>query len=154
MKNPLKKFLKPKHQESQVILVPLAMLARQAVFDTRLSDPQTLGHLLGFPPMSEDVAEMENQASIERVDAIQSLYPIISLHGDIVSEAICKYLARTGGPVDEATPDMIEEYENFLRRLCQPVMITACLSLLSVLYEYGLIHIMGSNPTLVEDNDE
>jgi hypothetical protein len=151
MRNPFKKL---KKEEPLVFVVPLGTLARQAVFDTRISDPQTLSNLLGMPPMSEDVAEMEDDASLDRVESLSALYPLISLHSDVMADAMSKYLARSDSEILANNPDIIDDYETFLKGLCAAVTTTSCVSLLSVLNEHGLIHIVGANPRLIKEDDE
>lgn len=153
MKNPFKRSRKGS-RDPQIIMVPLGALAREAVFDTRIADPQTLTALLGMPPMSDDVAEMEDEASRIRVNDLQALYPVISLHADVMADTISKYLAKMDNDAVKDHPALIEDYENFLHGICRPVTVTSCLSLLSVLNAYGLIQIIGANPHLVEDSDE
>ena len=143
------RFFKRKPKKSTYIQVPLKHFAQQVAFDTRLMSVQEINSVLDFPPMSDEVADMEHEASDDRLSKISPMHPVLVFHSALIGDLS----ARTHAYV--VNENMSEEEMEELRLVYAAVAMSATSSLLSVLYSYELIDIVGVNPTIIDgDNCE
>jgi hypothetical protein len=88
-------FRKKKKEKEKVLVksIPLPILMRQAIYDTMLEPAEGIAEILGLPPISDEVSEMEEQASQDRLTKFSALFPFIDSHSDITARiAAAAYL--------------------------------------------------------------
>ena len=56
--------------------IPLPILIRQVIYDTMLEPAEGIADALGLPPISDEVADMESQASQKRLERFANLLPL------------------------------------------------------------------------------
>jgi len=107
-----------------------------------LMPAEEIADAMGLPPISDEVAEMEERASQDRLEKFSELIPFIDSHAEICSKiAISAYLLE-----DESADDLekygIEDIEN-LAKLFRLVSLSSTLSCVSTLFNLGLIEQRG-----------
>ena len=146
MKNP---FKRKKNEGLFLLEIPIGAFARMSAFDASISDPQTITEILGLPQMSDDVAEMEEEASLNRLSVLTPISHLLLLHASVLSETMAMYQSKHSPNGEEMDDDEVER----MKKLYQAVSLTSTLSALSVLSEYGLIEIMGRELSAVTTNE-
>ena len=76
---------KKKSVKVEIKHIPLPILIRQAIYDTMLEPAEGIADAMGLPPISDEVADMEADASQERLERFANLIPFIDSHSDIAS---------------------------------------------------------------------
>lgn len=138
-KQPVKK-VRMKH-------IPLPILIRQAIYDSMLEPAEGIAVAMGLPPISEEVSDMETQASQARLEKFSALIPFIDSHSDIASRiAMASYVLDDDGDEKE---DIDQEELARLSGLFKLVALSASLSCVSSLFTLGFIE-----SKVVDDNDE
>jgi hypothetical protein len=61
----------------KVLSVSLPILMRQVIYDTMLMPAEDIANAMGLPPISDEVADMEEQASEKRLQRFSRLLPLI-----------------------------------------------------------------------------
>lgn len=127
---------KRKQDDVKIKHIPLPVLIRQVIYDTMLVPAEEIADAMGLPPISDEVAEMEEQASQERLERFAALLPFIDSHADIVSK-----IATTAYMLEE-----YEEQETFsigdaedMHKLFRLVALSASISCVSTLFNLNLI---------------
>jgi hypothetical protein len=122
--------------------VPLPVLIRQVIYDSMLMPAEDIADAMGLPPISDEVAEMEERASQDRLERFSQLIPFIDSHADISSNiAIAAYMLDDGDFSDDERIGM-EDIEN-LSKLFRLVSLSSTLSCVSTLFNLGLIQEKG-----------
>ena len=130
---------------SKVIDIPLPILIRQVVYDSIFKDSEKISNLMGLPPISEEVQDMEERASEERLDKFEALLPFIDAHADISARvAASAYVLSNDDAGEFLDPENFEE----LTRLFKLISMSAAVSCISTFIDLGLIE------TKVVSNDE
>jgi len=125
--------------------VPLPVLIRQVIYDSMMMPPEEIAAHMGLPPVSEEVSEMEERASQDRLTRMAALLPFIDAHADISARiASAAYIID-----DEDFDDLPDEKVEQLLELFRLVSLASSVSCVSTLFSLGLIE---SN--VVEDYDE
>jgi|APCry1669192062_1035393.scaffolds.fasta_scaffold02068_2 hypothetical protein len=129
-------------EDNRVTHLPLPVLIRQVIYDSMLMPAEEIADAMGLPPISDEVAEMEERASQDRLEKFSELIPFIDSHAEICSKiAISAYLLE-----DESADDLekygIEDIEN-LAKLFRLVSLSSTLSCVSTLFNLGLIEQRG-----------
>lgn len=143
MKNPFKR----NKNELFLLEIPVGAFVRMSAFDASIADPQTITNILGLPQMSDDVAEMEEEASQLRLSALAPISHLLLLHASALSETMTVYQSKNS---HEGMDD--DEMEH-MKKMYQAICLTSTMSVLSVLSEYGLIEIMGRELSAVTTNE-
>jgi hypothetical protein len=129
---------KKKHDSRRVQIkhIPLPILIRQAIYDSMLEPAEDIAEVLGLPPISDEVAEMEENASQERLEKFSSLIPFIDAHSDIASRiATASYVLS-----DDGTKEDVPDQElGRLSSMFKLVALSASLSCISSLISLELI---------------
>lgn len=129
------RFFKRKAKTFSTTQVPLSVLMREIVYDAMLTPTEGIADLMGLPPISDEVAEMEEQASHDRLSNISKLLPFIDAHADIVAK-----IATSAYILDEENDeDMGKEQIDQLNYLFKMVSLSAAVSCVSTLVNIGLI---------------
>lgn len=128
-KQPVVKF-EPKH-------IPLPVLIRQVLYDSMLMPVEEIANYMGLPPISEEVSDMEEQASEDRLEAFSELIPFIDSHSDILSRiATASYIL---GDDDTMGEKFGEEDNANLTNLFKLVALSSSMSCISTLFNLGLL---------------
>jgi hypothetical protein len=130
------KFLRrKKKKEEPVVQVPLTVLMREIIYDSMMTPTEGIATLMGLPPISPEVADMEEQASEVRLSDISELIPFIDAHSDIAAK-----IATSAYMLDEENKeDLSEDNLEQLTALFRMVSLAASLSCVSTLSNIGLI---------------
>ena len=123
----------------KVHAVPMPVLIRQAIYDSIFEEhAEEIATMLGLAPVSEDVSEMEAQASTKRISEFAPLMPIIDAHSDIaarIAGAAYMIQAREEGKEDFLSETNVED----LSSLFKLVSMSSAVSCISTLIHLGLI---------------
>ena len=132
-------FRRKKKDRIPVETVPLPVLIRQVIYDSMLMPTEDIANALGLPPISDEVADMEEQASEERLERFSSLIPFIDSHADMISKiATSAYLLEDS---DEEAKIKVDEVED-LTKLFRLVALSSSLSCVSTLFNLGLVEMV------------
>lgn len=124
---------KPKLEITQV---PLSVLMRQIVYDSMLTPTEGIAEMLGLPPVSDDVADMEQQAHEDRLGNVAGLLPFVDAHADIMAKiAIAAYTLDNPTQGEEVPQEAMSE----LSQLFRMIALASSVSCISTLKEIGLI---------------
>jgi len=125
----------------KMLSVSLPVLIRQVIYDTMLMPTEDIANSMGLPPISDEVADMEEQASEKRLQRFSRLLPLIDSHADIAAKiAVAAYLLED----DEIEEKLVEDTET-LQRLFRLVALSSSLSCVSTLFNLELIELNGEN---------
>ena len=124
----------------KVLSISLPVLIRQVIYDTMLMPTEDIANAMGLPPISAEVADMEEQASEKRLQRFSKLLPFIDSHADIAAKiAVAAYLLED----DEIEEKLVEDAET-LQRLFRLVALSSSLSCISTLFNLELIELNGA----------
>jgi hypothetical protein len=128
-------FWRRNKRKITVTQVPLSVLMRQIVYDAMLTPTEGIAEMMGLPPISDEVAEMEEEAHQDRLSNIAALLPFIDAHADILAQvATAAYMldAENAGEFPEDGMDQ-------LNQLFRMVALASSVSCVSTLSNIGLI---------------
>jgi hypothetical protein len=118
--------------------IPLPILIRQVIYDSMLEPAEGIAEAMGLPPISQEVSEMEERASQERLEHFAPLLPFIESHSDIASKiATSAYVLEDDE--GELTSDMLPEELEGLTRTFRLVALSASISCISTLFNLGML---------------
>ena len=129
------KLFRRKKVKTQVVQVPLPVLIRQVIYDTMLTPTEGIADALGLPPISDEVADMEQQASDDRISNLSMLLPFIDAHADIAA----KITAAAYMLEDNSLVELPEEASDSLQELFRLISLASSLSCVSTLFSLGLV---------------
>jgi hypothetical protein len=129
------RFFKRKKKVVSVTQVPLTVLMREIIYDAMLTPVEGIAEAMGLPPISEEVAEMEVQASEERLSNIAALLPFIDAHADIAARIATSAYLLDEENSEETAPEQLEQ----LTHLFKMVALSSAVSCVSTLTNIGLI---------------
>lgn len=119
--------------------IPLPVLIRQVIYDSMLMPTEGIANALGLPPISDEVADMEEQASEDRLERFSKLIPFVDSHADMMSKiATAAYLLEES---DDEAKIKIDEIED-LGKLFRLVALSSSLSCVSTLFHLGLVEMV------------
>jgi len=130
---------KKKEPELSVINIPLPVLIRQVVYDSAFESTEEIANLIGLPPISEEVHEMEERASDLRLQRFVSLMPIIDTHADISAE-IASFAYVIESKREDGSFSIDEEALSELKKLFKIISISSAVSCISSLMDLRLLH--------------
>lgn len=131
------RFFKRKKKKEPILQVPLPVLIRQVIYDTMLMPSESIAEAMGLPPISDEVSEMEERASQNRLSRMASLLPFIDSHAELCAKiSTAAYLLED----DELESGVLTEKDaQQLHNLFQLVSLSAAVSCVSTLFSLGLI---------------
>lgn len=130
---------KQKKTRLEVHKIPLPVLIRQIIYDTMLMPSEDIAMAMGLPPISDEVADMEEEASQERLERFSQLIPFIDSHADITARiATAAYMLEDAEDDGLAEKMGLEDAEN-MTKLFRLVSLSSTLSCVSALFNLGLI---------------
>jgi hypothetical protein len=116
------------------VTISVSTLMRNILYDSLIKDPEILSGKLGLPPISEDVSEMEEEASQARLEKIHVLMPYIEAHSQLSSKIIFAGYSKAL-PID----DMTDELEETVHTFFELISFASALSCISSLVDLGLV---------------
>lgn len=127
-------WFKRKRKKVTMHQVPLPVLIRQVIYDTMLTPAEEIANYMGLPPISEEVSDMEEQASQDRLAKFAVLLPFIDAHADIVGK-----VASSAYVLEDKDEPIADNDIEQLTMLFKTVSLSAALSCISTLMSLGLI---------------
>lgn len=137
---------KKKDKKVEVKHIPLPILIRQVIYDSMLEPSEGIAEIMGLPPISDEVAEMEVEDSQKRLERFSKLLPFIDSHSDMTSR-ICAAAYAIEDEEDSLSSLGDVDIDN-VTSLFKVVAISSTISCISTLFNLGLIE------SKVESNDE
>lgn len=126
----------PIQLKTEYIALSVVTLLRNVLYDSMLSDPESISKKLGLPPISEEVSEKEEEASEERIDKIAVLLPLIEAHAELSSKiAIAGY--SNVAPLEQES----EEAQDLILSFFKIISFSAAASCISTLVDLGLLEV-------------
>ena len=119
--------------------IPLPILIRQVIYDTMLEPAEGIADALGLPPISDEVADMESQASQKRLERFANLLPFIDSHSDMAGR-IAAAAYTIDDDEDEISSLGIDDASvERIASLFKIVALSASLSCISTLFNLELL---------------
>lgn len=116
--------------------VPVSTLTRKTLYSSMIGDPREIGNLLGLPPISAEVDEMERLSASERLYNISDLKDIIALQSAVVAKASVQFqnqeIEGFTGPMTAA-----------LEVVYEGVAFSSAMAVVSTLVEIGILNLAG-----------
>ena len=119
--------------------IPLPILIRQAIYDTMLEPAEGIADAMGLPPISDEVADMEADASQERLERFANLLPFIDSHSDIASRIAAAAYALDDDNDDTNVFNLSEDDYEKIYSLFKIVALSSSISCVSTLFNLNLI---------------
>lgn len=110
-------------------------LIRNTIYDSMLMPPERIATALGLPPISEEVSEMEERASDERISRIHGILPFIDSHSEIAAKITASAYLLEGDNMSEVSVEEADE----MTSLFKLVALSATVSCVSTLVDLGLL---------------
>jgi hypothetical protein len=108
---------------------------RQIVYDTMLTPTEGIAEMMGLPPISDEVADMEEEAHETRLGNIAGLLPFIDAHAEILAK-----IATAAYTLDNDLPEEVPAGGmEMLSDLFKMVALASSVSCVSTLKNIGLI---------------
>jgi hypothetical protein len=108
---------------------------RQIVYDTMLTPTEGIAEMMGLPPISDEVADMEEEAHEIRLSNIAGLLPFIDAHAEILAK-----IATAAYTLDNDLPEEVPAGGmEMLSDLFKMVALASSVSCVSTLKNIGLI---------------
>jgi hypothetical protein len=130
---------KKKTKVVKVNHIPLPILIRQAIYDTMLEPAEGIADVMGLPPISDEVADMEADASQERLERFANLIPFIDSHSDIASRIAAAAYALDDDNDDTNVFNIHEDDYEKIYSLFKIVALSSSISCISTLFNLNLI---------------
>ena len=130
---------KKKPKVVKVNHIPLPILIRQAIYDTMLEPAEGIADVMGLPPISDEVADMEADASQERLERFANLIPFIDSHSDIASRIAAAAYALDDDNDDTNVFNLHEDDYEKIYSLFKIVALSSSISCISTLFNLNLI---------------
>jgi hypothetical protein len=130
---------KKKAKVVKVNHIPLPILIRQAIYDTMLEPAEGIADVMGLPPISDEVADMEADASQERLERFANLIPFIDSHSDIASRIAAAAYALDDDNDDTNVFNLHEDDYEKIYSLFKIVALSSSISCISTLFNLNLI---------------
>lgn len=130
---------KKKSVKVEIKHIPLPILIRQAIYDTMLEPAEGIADAMGLPPISDEVADMEADASQERLERFANLIPFIDSHSDIASRIAAAAYALDDDNDDTNVFNLTEDDYEKIYSLFKIVALSASISCVSTLFNLNLI---------------
>jgi hypothetical protein len=112
------KFLRRKKKKKDpVIQVPLTVLMREIIYDSMMNPTEGIATLMGLPPISPEVADMEEQASETRLSNISELIPFIDAHADIAAKIATSAYMLDEENKEDMIKDSVSDHSSIIRSL-------------------------------------
>ena len=115
------RLFRRKKKRLSITQVPLTVLMREIIYDAMLTPTEGIAELMGLPPISSEVADMEEQASQDRLSNISGLIPFIDAHADIAAKIATSAYMLDEDNNEDMTPEQVDQLNHLFR-----MVITDC----------------------------
>jgi hypothetical protein len=125
-------------KKKQVMTINEVMTrVRGFLLDSQIQNPHELSILLGCTPISDEVAEKEEQESDKRMEKVSYLIPVLYAHAHSLAEASTEFERNS-----EETPQQIPtEVWTYNKKMLHEISMAALLGSISQLVDMGLLSI-------------
>lgn len=110
---------------------------RKIIYDSGCKNPEKIAEMLGLQAVSEDVAEMELDASFNRIDRLSPILPILET-GALVSAQISA-MAFVHSEIEDGEEAPGDDVVIALTQMFKVVSLSAVISCLSTLIDLGIV---------------
>jgi hypothetical protein len=139
----IKKFFKKKKKKKGVpSLAEMTARVRGFILDSQIQDAHELTVLLGCSPISDDVAQKEEEESDKRVERISYLVPVIFGYAHMLSEAATEFQKQNA---PDSLKDIPKEAWVETRRQMEQINISVLVGAISQLVDMELLAIPKKN---------
>jgi len=111
---------------------------RGFILDSQMADAHDISVILGCGPISEEIAEKEEEESDKRLDKISHLMPMIYAHSQALAQGSIEYQRSN---VPESLQSLPDELWWDSRKLLEQVSSAAIVGSISQLVDMGLLSI-------------
>ena len=139
---------KKKVVKTKIKHIPLPILIRQTIYDTMLEPAEGIADAMGLPPISNEVSEMEERASQERIKKFSGLLPFIDSHSDIAARIATAAYALGDDEEEISALGFSSDELDKITAIFKLVALSSSMSCISTLFSLGLLE------TKVASNDE
>lgn len=122
-------FKRKRRRHRDLDMMSVSSLIRNAIYDSMLMPPEKIAVSLGLPPISEEVSEMEERASDERIHRIHALLPFINSHSEIAAKITASAYLLEGETLSDVTSEEVEQMTDLFKLVALSAM-TSCISTL------------------------
>lgn len=120
---------------------------KEFILDTQMPDGHQVAQMFGYPPVSDEVAEKEEEESDRRLDTVAHLFPLLYSYAGMVSEVISKRLAVSGELQSKGLTPMQKEallaIQDATRELLEDALSQALVGSVSQLVELELLKVVN-----------
>lgn len=128
-------MFRKKHRQPN--LNDVMVRVRGFLLDSQIQNPHELSVLLGCTPLSDEVAEKEEQESDKRIDRVSYLIPMLFAQAHSLAEASTEYERNSPDTPSEIPPEVWA----YNKKMLQEVSMAALLGSISQLVDMGLLNI-------------
>jgi hypothetical protein len=126
-----------KKNKTPMSILDISSRMRGFIYDSQMAEAHAMSVLLGCAALSDDVSDMEDEASQERVQRVGFLLPLMYAHAHSLAEAATEYQRTTMAGAKEI-PD---EVWQFSRRMVEQVAFSTVIGSVSQLVDMGLLEV-------------
>lgn len=130
-------FNRKKKNNLTITTISPQVLIRKIIYDSGCTDPEAVAVVLGLSPISDEVADMEEQASAERISRIAVLLPIIEAHASIAAQVAAASYATESLDIEDG--DLPDETLAALVTLFKFVSFSASMTCLAALVDMNIL---------------
>jgi len=132
-------FFKKKKSNNKLKITQLSPKSqmRKIIYDSGCKHPEQVAILMGLGTVSDDVAEMELEASERRVHRLDPILPLIETSALVAAQVSA--MAFIQGEVEDGEEPPGEEVVVALTQMFKIVSIASAVSCMSTLIDLGLI---------------
>jgi len=130
-------FRKNKKNEIKITALSPTAQIRKIIYDSGCKDPELVAEMLGLTGISDEVAEMEEDASSERIAKIAAILPIIEMHSQISAKISAVSYFASSAEVNEDVPG--EDVLEAMIQLFKYVSFSSAVSCVAALIDLNLI---------------
>lgn len=141
----LDRFRRRSYERKDVVL-SMGTLFRWYCYDTGLENPNTMSKKMGLTPISDEVAEMEEEASVDRLSEVEPLLVFLNAIAEINSRVISENQAELlSEKMDSLSEHDLEHLKEHMAQLAHMISLTALVAGFSSAMSTGLIERNGAS---------
>lgn len=136
-------FRKPKHKQVTSVSQVKATI-REFFLDSQIPNSHDISEDLGCPPISNDVAEREEEESDKRVEKIAHLVPLLHGYSTLFAEAFSSNFSKAmsgDNPEHELPPMMSAALNKASRKLMEDVLVHLLIGSVSQMVDLEFLEI-------------
>lgn len=126
-----------KKKKLNLSMLDVASRLRGFILDTQIQKPHEMAELLGLSPISDEVADREEEESDIRVERIAHLIPLVYTYAHSLAEGSIEVQKNSADNLD----GLPEEIWMVSRRMMEQVAMSAMLGSIAQLVDMNLLEI-------------